>query len=255
MVTFFVAFDKFKNIAFTNRWLTNAALLLRAVVDCPPFSAIRDLQPSRRPPAYNAINGITAAKVVYPNEQEHKALQSLQRHSDVRVRLIIHYHSKEETDAAAKVFADNQMMVTTSYPSSYCGKVYNVPIKMNTHSMHNYIWRATRSMAHADSVAVRRIYSPTTNLPTTTMEWAALSDAADAICNVQIPTKAPNQPLGFVLRVATRAIRLPDTLVSVDISDQSSTMSPPITIISLFKTKSSVREDGKSLGDNGWSKS
>ena len=227
-VTFFIPFDKYKNIAITNRWLTNATLLLRAAIDCPSFAAMRDLHPSRRPPAYNAVNGMTAAKVVFPKEHEHKALQTLQQHGDVRVRLVLHYPNKEETDAATRVFADNQMMVTSSYPSSYCGKVYNVPIEMDAPDMHRYIWRATGSLVHADSIAVRRIYSPMTNLATTTMEWAALSDAADAICNVQIPTKAPtNQPLGFVWRVATRTNRLPDTLVSNGASAQLFAPLPP----------------------------
>ena len=108
-------------------------------------------------------------------------------------------------------------VVLVSHPSTYCGRAYNVPLHYNEDRLCKYIHEVTKNASYAKSFAFRRLIIESTGLASTTVEWAALSDAADFVCNVQLPSYANGDPLGIEWRVATKGTRLPDILKTAGI--------------------------------------
>jgi hypothetical protein len=218
-ITFDLPFEKYKDIRLTNRWKTNTALLIRAMTGCPKQSEMHKIPVDQRHPICNALEDVSLAKVVAPNEDTlSKLLQNPKPPSVIPVRIVLYYYEKAKADVAKKAFTDvDGIRVLISHPSSYCGRAYNVPHDYDEERLRKYIQEATRSTSYANSFAFRRLTIGSTGLATTTFEWAALSDAADFVCNVQVPNHADGTPIGIEWRVARKGQRLPDILKTAGI--------------------------------------
>ena len=215
-IVFDLSLDQCKNVTMTNKWTYNARRLIRAKVKCPSLKDMSAVHVERRPPIYNALDRMTRAKVISPTEE---ALTTFQRTgvptSNLRVRIVLFYETKDICADANKAFSDEGIPVCVSHPSSFCGRAYNVPTEYDADSLRHYIHLATRNHLFAQSFAFRRLRSPSTGFATTTVEWAALSEAATAVCNVQFPIDGTGIKLyGIVWRVAEKGKRLPDTFLA-----------------------------------------
>jgi hypothetical protein len=246
-IDFDLPFEKCKDVVMTNKWKINARRLVRAKTNCPLPIDMHDVHPDRRNPIFNALEYISGAKIISPSEETLIAFQhSAVPASVIAVRIVLFYYDNRKAANAKRAFTDEHIQVSISHPSAYCGRVYNVPVHHDAAYMHRYVFEATNNAAQADSFAFRRLFSPSTALPTTTFEWAALSDAADMICNVQIPTYANGDPIGMVWRVATRNKRLPDTLITAGVEHTAVLPRPigPATAPTMQRNYASIVSSG-----------
>ena len=214
----------------TNRWTSNARWLIRAKTKCPSVDEMRSVHVDRRPPIYNALDRITRAKVVSPTEESLAAFQRANiPTSTLSVHIVLFYSDNTISADANKAFCEAGMRVSVSHPSVYCGKAYNVPTEYDVNRLRGCVHHVTQNDSFAQSFAFRRILSQTTTFPTTTVEWAALSEAATAVCNVQThPDATGNRLHGIVWRVAEKGRRLPDTLQASSLTHNNNMQSAPI---------------------------
>jgi hypothetical protein len=210
-------------LVLTNRWKKNASQLIRAATKGSP--------PNGQQAIHSALEHISGAKVVEPSEERLKSFQrQAQPDSMIKVRIVLYFYDSSRAENAVDAFKNENILTTVSHPSAYCGRAYNVRLDIDEHRLREYISYATNE-SHADSFAFRRLRSRITGLPTTTVEWAALDEAASAIVNVQLPDDSHGKKLGIVWRVAYRHTRLPDELPTdrpaYDSTQPASKTAPP----------------------------